>query len=157
MTREKEQWLEPEVINWTQILLDNYYRLLGKELISRTENIQQQSESLFKAPFVVVSHGTGSDPILNYGNQTALELWQISWQEFTKTPSRLTAESLEREKRQEMLTQADRNGFIANYAGVRIASNGQRFLIEKAIVWNLVGEKGVKLGQAATFSEWSFI
>jgi len=32
---------------------------------------------MFEAPFVLISHGTEDDPILNYGNRVALWLWQM--------------------------------------------------------------------------------
>jgi len=44
---------------------------------------------MFLAPYVVVSHGTQDDPILNYGNRVALNLWDLPFENFTKTPSRL--------------------------------------------------------------------
>lgn len=152
-----EIWLQPEIIDWTQILLDNFNRLLGYQLIPREGNFQVQAESLFKANFVVVSHGIQSDPILNYGNQTALDLWSITWLNFIQTPSRLTAEPVNRAERQAMLEQASSKGYINNYQGIRIAATGQRFYIEKAIIWNLVDPLGHKCGQAATFNQWKNI
>ena len=54
-------------------------------------------------PFVLVAHGTEADPVLNYGNATALALWEMSWEELTRTPSRLTAEAPNREERARLL------------------------------------------------------
>ena len=34
--------------------------------------------------------------MLNYGNRAALTLWEMSWEELTRTPSRLTAEPVAR-------------------------------------------------------------
>ncbi len=150
-------WSQPQVIEWTQILLNNFERLLGYQLIAPSENQQQQAKELFQANFVVVSHGTEADPILNYGNQVALDLWAMSWQKLTTTPSRLTAEAVNREERKSMLDQAKTQGYINNYSGVRIASNGQRFYINQAIIWNLEDFSGKKCGQAATFSNWQFL
>lgn len=149
-----EIWLEPEIINWTQILLDSFQQFLGYQLIARDTTVQQQSQRLFTADFVVVSHGIEADPILNYGNQTALKLWEMSWSDFRQTPSRLTAEPLKREARQAMLQQAKTQGYIDNYSGVRISQTGRRFIIEQAIIWNLLDSKGNKCGQAATFEHW---
>ena len=59
-----------------QLLLDSFARLLGRELIARAGTAAEQAERLFQAPFVVVSHGTEADPILNYGNAAALALWE---------------------------------------------------------------------------------
>ncbi len=150
-------WTQPEVISWSQILLDSFNKFLGYQLISREDTLQKQSEILFKTNFVVVSHETQADPILNYGNQTALNLWEMNWSDFTQTPSRLTAEPVNRDTRKAMLQQAQTQGYIDNYSGVRISQTGQRFFIEKAIVWNLLDFQGNPCGQAATFSHWSVL
>ncbi|MGK7913953.1 MAG: MEKHLA domain-containing protein [Prochloraceae cyanobacterium] len=152
-----EIWTQPEIVNWSQLLLDSYNKLLGHQLIERRGDVQQQAQALFLAPFIVASHNTEKDPILNYGNQIALDLWDMNWEEFTQTPSRLTAEPVSREERQQMLAQATKQGFIDNYRGVRISSKGKRFLIEKAIVWNIFDKKECFCGQAASFSDWSFL
>ena len=152
-----EIWQKPEVINWTQLLLDSYNKLLGKELIPRKGTKIERAKNLFFAPFVVASHGTESDPVLNYGNQKALDLWEISWQELIKMPSKKTAEPINQQERIEMLEQASKQGFIDNYRGVRITSSGKRFLIERAVVWNLIDNEGKYCGQAATFSDWNFL
>lgn len=157
--------LQPQIISWTQVLLDNFEQLLGYELISRDGNEAEQAKALFQADFVVVSHGTQADPVLNYGNQTALNLWVMDWHGFTQTPSRLTAEPVNRAQRAKMLAQAQTQGYIDDYSGVRVASNGQRFFIQQAIIWNLSDHQtnksepksGQKLGQAATFSQWQLM
>jgi hypothetical protein len=53
--------------------------------------------------------------------------------------------------------QAQTHGYISNYNGIRISSTGKRFEIKSAIVWNVLDEEDRKCGQAATFSEWSYI
>ena len=55
------------------------------------------------------------------------------------------------------LERTTRDGFVDDYHGIRIASTGRRFLIEQAVVWNLVDDAGDRLGQAATFSDWVFL
>ena len=150
-------WQQPEIIAWTQILLNSYQQLLGKELIARNVDITEQAKHLFYAPFAVVSHGTEADPIFNYANQTAQNLWEMNWEQFTKTHSRLSAEPVERVERARMLQQVNIQGYIDDYQGVRISSTGKRFLIEKGMVWNLANSEGEYFGQAATFSQWSFL
>jgi hypothetical protein len=112
---------------------------------------------LFNAPFVVVSHGMEPDPILNYGNRVALELWEMSWDEFTHAPSRLTAEPAKREERAKVMGIVGRQGFFENYSGIRVSKTGRRFEISAATIWNLISETGQLQGQAATFSEWKFL
>lgn len=135
-------------------LLRSFHHWTGRELLAPSDALPRLAEQLFHAPFVVVSHGTGDDPVLNYGNQTALALWEMPWERFIRTPSRLTAEPMSREERAIRLAEAAKNGFIDNYEGIRISSTGRRFVIEQALVWNLLDEDGRFCGQAATFSRW---
>jgi hypothetical protein len=150
-------WQRPWVIDWTQFLLDNFTCLLKHELMARDGTLLEQAERLFTSPFVVASHGPENDPKLNYGNQTALDLWEMDWEQFTQTPSRLTAEPVNREERARMLEQAKTHGYISDYRGIRISHSGKRFLVERATVWNLHKPDGTPLGQAATFSDWTFL
>ncbi|MCU0533208.1 MAG: MEKHLA domain-containing protein [Hydrococcus sp. Prado102] len=153
----EEIWQQAKILFWSQILLESYEKLLKKPLIERKGNVSEQAKALFFAPFVVVSHGIEPDPILNYGNQMALNLWEMSWEDLTKTPSRLTAEPVNRQEREQMLAIARKQGFIDNYRGIRISKTHKRFLIEEAIVWNLTSDRGEPCGQAATFSHWLFL
>lgn len=150
-------WRRPWVIEWTQYLLDSYVRLVRDELIPREETTLEQAGRLFTSPFVVASHGLQDDPILNYGNLTALNIWEMDWEQFTQTPSRLTAEPVNREERARMLEQAKTHGYISDYRGIRISLSGKRFLVERATVWNIHKPDGTPLGQAATFSDWTFL
>ncbi|MDH4359662.1 MAG: MEKHLA domain-containing protein [Nitrospirota bacterium] len=152
-----DHWRRPWVIEWTQYLLDSYAHWLKRELISREGTTLEQAEHVFTCPFVVVSHGLQDDPILNYGNRTALTLWEMDWDQLTQTPSRQTAEPVNREERARMLDQARFQGYIADYRGVRISRSGRRFLVERATVWNVRQPDGTPLGQAATFSHWTFL
>lgn len=137
------------------LLLDSFARLLGRELTSRDGSEVEQVERLFHAPFVVVSHGTEPDPVLNYGNAAALALWEMDSEELTRTPSRLTAEPVHRDERARLLARTRDHGFVDDYSGIRISKSGKRFRIERAIVWNLVDQDGRLRGQAATFDQWT--
>lgn len=151
----KEPWKQPKIITWSQIILDNYRNSLGDELIERKGNTEEQAKALFFTPFAVASHGTEADPIYNYGNQVILDLWERSWDEMIKTPSRLSAEPNLREERQNSLDQTTSQGYLKNYQCVRISRTGQRYKIEDITIWNLQDEQGNYCGQAATFSNWS--
>lgn len=115
------------------------------------------AEALFKAPFVVVSHGIENDPVLNYGNAAALALWKMTWNQFTATPSRCTAEASNRAERARLLAEVAARGWIDDYSGVRVTAEGRRFRIDRATVWNLNDEAGRPCGQAATFSHWVWL
>ena len=152
-----QPWMDPPVLQWIQQLLDSYRHWIGRELIQRHGVPEFQARALFESPIVVVSHGTESDPILNYGNQTALDLWEMTWEQLIKTPSRLTAEPVNRAEREWMLEQARSRGFIDTYRGVRISGTGRRFLVENALIWNVLNGRNERTGQAATFSRWTWL
>ena len=137
-------------------LVRSYYELTGRQLIEQTDELATMAKRVDEAPFFVASHGLETDPVLDYGNRCALELFAMNWEEFTQTPSRLTAEAPNRAERERLLTSVTGKGFIDDYSGVRITADGRRFRIHQATVWNVTDKSGVKIGQAATFSEWDF-
>jgi len=134
------------------LLLRSYRELTGRELIPAGPD---EARRLFEAPFFVASHQAADDPILTYGNLTALQLFEMSWGDFTSTPSRFTAEAPQREERARLLHAVRTQGYIDDYSGIRISSTGKRFEIQRATVWNLLSETGGTIGQAATFSSWT--
>ncbi len=150
-------WQRDSVIAHSATLARSYKHFTGRELMPGRLDPLGLSKNLLHAPFVLVSHGMQADPILNYGNAAALKLWEMSWEELTRTPSRLTAEAPAREERARLLAAVTAHGFIDDYSGIRISSSGRRFRIARATVWNLVSESGEPCGQAAMFSEWSFL
>lgn len=152
-----EIWQKDSIIAHSAMLARSFRHFTGRDLLPGLFNPAGLSKNIFHAPFVLVSHGTETDPILNYGNQAALNLWEMSWDELTRTPSRLTAEAPQREERARLLAAVTERGFIDDYAGVRISKSGRRFRIERATVWNLINDRGEPCGQAATFSEWKFL
>ena len=138
-------------------MLASWHHWTGRYLVDPQLPTGEQARQLFHAPFAVLSHDTASDPVLNYSNQTRLALFELTWDELVQTPSRLTAEPIDRDARAALLAAVSRQGYIDNYRGVRIAKTGQRFMIEQATVWNLLDESGAHYGQAATFSDWKYL
>jgi hypothetical protein len=138
-------------------LLRTYHRWTGRHLIEPCGDAHAEARMLFEAPFAVVSGGAEGDQILNYGNKTAMELWEMDWDTLTRTPSRLTAEPMHRDERAEFLRRVRERGFIDDYSGIRISSKGRRFRIDQATVWNVTDALGNYTGQAATFSNWEFL
>jgi len=136
------------------ILARSFKHWTDRELVPGAGSPAEMSRAVFEAPFVVVSHGTELDPVLNYGNRAALQLWEMSWDELTVTPSRFTAEPPNREERARLLEAVAQRGYIRDYSGVRISKSGQRFRILEATVWNLITLDGKICGQAALFDRW---
>lgn len=135
------------------LILNSYRQLLGEDLIEIHDGASL-AEQLFDSDIVVLSHGTESDPVLNFGNRAALTLWEMDWETFTRTPSRYTAEAMERSERDRFLKAVAEHGYVDNYTGIRISSTGRRFYIQEAIVWNLRDASGRYAGQAAAFKQY---
>jgi hypothetical protein len=150
-------WQTDFVIAHTQVLARSFRKWTGRDLLPGIFNPPGLARYVFESPFVLVSHGMEADPVLNYGNASALALWEMSWDEITRTPSRLTAEAPNRRERAKLLETVARRGFIDDYSGVRISKTGRRFKISRATVWNLISADGQPCGQAAMFDRWEFL
>jgi hypothetical protein len=138
-------------------LLTSLRHWTGRDLVNPKLPPFAQARQLFHAPFVVLSHNTETDPLLNYANQAGLTLFELTWDELIVTPSRLTAEAAQRDERARLLTAVTAQGFIDDYRGVRISKSGHRFAIDRATVWTVLDEQGSPYGQAASFSDWRFL
>jgi len=139
-----------------ELLLASYQRLLHKPLLGTVDD-QDVGRRVYQAEFALLSHNADSDPLFNYANQTAQELFEFPWSELVGLPSRFSAEEVNREQREQLLAQVSRQGYIDHYSGVRIAKSGRRFLIRNAVVWNVYDTEGGYYGQAAWFKDWEFL
>jgi len=144
-------------INHGELLYNTYNKITGKHLVEAKTAGDSRILNLYNAPVAIVSHGIEADPVFNFGNKVALELFALGWSEFVALPARQSAESMEREERKKLLNEVSQNGFINDYSGIRIASTGKRFLINQALVWNLVNDQGCYCGQAAMFKNWTLL
>ena len=145
------------ITSHSTLLADSFRQVTGQVLVAGNFTPAERAQALYTVPFVLVSHGTQPDPVFNYANQTAQQLWEMPWPEFTQLPSRLSAESIAVAERQAMLEEAKQKGFISNYNGVRISKSGKRFIIKNALLWNIYDAAGTYQGQAATFKKWEFL
>ena len=152
-TSEANQFLAEHVA----LLTTSFKRWMGYELIVPEVDAVAAAEKLFYASFAVMSHNVADDPIFNYANQKTLSLFEMQWDQFVQTPSRLSAELDKQEERDKVLTNVSKNGFIENYSGIRISSAGRRFQINNAIIWNVIDHAGQNCGQAAMFKEWQYL
>jgi MEKHLA domain len=149
----------PAVLAQTERLLWSFEHWTGRSLLDKISEKTPviSAQALFNAQFVVLSHGVEADPIFNYANQTALDLWELDWSAFTQMPSRRSAEATLQADRAVMMAQIEARGFLTGYSGVRISSKGRRFLIEDVTIWNVIDRVGHFHGQAATFERWVYL
>ncbi len=144
----KNQFLSSHV----QLLNESFQHFLGYPLLNAPP--EKLPEQVFYAPFALLSHNTAADPILNYANQTALSLFELTWQQLINLPSRQSAEAISQAARDQLMAKVMTKGFVTGYQGIRISSQGRRFQINNGIIWNLYNKQGIYQGQAAYFSDW---
>lgn len=148
---------EPSLDNGFQaahaaLLAESFAKLTGRDL-----HTDCNAEALYHAPFPILSHDGGADPVLTYGNLAAQKLWEMGWEQLTQMPSRLTAEPQHRATRAEMFERMRQSGVIDDYAGIRISATGKRFEIRGAVIWALVDDTGIKQGEAAMFQQYQYL
>jgi hypothetical protein len=139
------------------LLCSSFEKLIGKELVPSNLSTVEAAHFLFDAPFAVISHNSDADPLFNYANRKAMQLFEMVWPEMIGLPSRMSVEPANRDERARLLQRVTDRGYIDNYSGIRISSSGRRFKISDATVWNLTNEQGEYAGQAAMFDRWEFV
>lgn len=138
-----------------QVIAESFARLTGQPLVAAAADDLERA--LWDAPRAIVAHGIEAEPRFFYGNRAALALFAMRAEDFIGLPSYRSAEPALREERAAMLARLERDQVVDDYAGVRIATNGRRFAIGPAHVWNLLDTHGTRHGQAATFAQWRFL
>ncbi len=136
------------------LLIRSFNLMTGNHLLQSATD--EFSQTLFHTPFAVISHGTEADPVFNYANQCALDLFAMGWQEFTRLPSRYSAEADSQAERKRILQRVTESGYVDDYSGVRISSQGKRFRVHDAVVWNVI-DQGNYHGQAALIRNWTYL
>lgn len=147
----------PFALDHLESLRASYRRWTGKDLVPLEMHAIDVQGALFDAPFALLSHGPGSDPVFNYGNRLALRLFEMEWDEFLNMPSRLTTDPADRAERQRLLDRVSARGYVNDYSGIRVSKSGRRFRIRNATVWNVVDTRGAYHGQAAMIREWEYL
>ncbi|GJM05975.1 MAG: MEKHLA domain-containing protein [marine bacterium B5-7] len=144
-------------VNHGQLLCASYHHWTGKPLLTIQAEPDKLIMELYAASFAIVSHGIEDDPVFNFGNKVALELFELNWEDFIQLPSRNSVEMTNIKQREELMQRVTKDGHMSDYSGVRISSTGKRFNIEGATIWNIIDATGHYHGQAAMFKNWSFI
>ena len=94
----------------------------------------------------IASHDTNG--FFNYLNKAALSLFKVTKDQVIGRSTTMTAPKSEQKQRNELLNQVNSHGFIDNYKGIRVSSDGELFQIEDATIWNVIDKNSHKIGQA---------
>jgi len=150
-------WLNPETQGLVNILLRSHQRAFGSSLLAGDRpgsSRRLASQELFATTTAVLAHDGNSDPRLTYANAAAIRLWRRPWNDMVGMHSRLTAPASERQERAAALNHAQRRDAFQGYRGIRMDSEGRRFVINNARIWTLWDEESRICGQAAAFASW---
>ncbi|GAA5052274.1 hypothetical protein GCM10023208_12970 [Erythrobacter westpacificensis] len=128
------------------LLLESYRRLTGEALAA-------DADALWNAPHAVLAHDRAAPPVFFYANARTLSLFKRSADEMIGLPSHLSAEPEAREERAAMFAKLEAEDIVTGYSGLRVASDGSRFRILNATIWNLRDASGTLHGQAARVDE----
>jgi len=158
-----DAWRQAEAVRQVQRMLDSYARWTGSTLCSDLGLGRVAGDAaavagiVYQLPWVVVAHGSGSDPLFVYANRCAQALWELDWPAFTRLPSRRSADPGHVAERSRWLATAAATGFVTGCHGERVAASGRRFLIEQVTIWNVLDEAGAAHGQAAAYRSWRYL
>jgi hypothetical protein len=143
--------------DFAHLLLSSHERLTGTPLCpSEFQDAGEAARWLYgSAPFGLLAHDAGPDPVFVYANTTAQKCFEYGWEEFVGLPSRLSAEPDAQGDREAFVRSVTAHGYAAGYRGLRIAGSGRRFWIEDVTMWNLIDTDGTYHGQAAVFRSWT--
>ncbi|MBY7699337.1 MEKHLA domain-containing protein [Vibrio harveyi] len=136
-----------------RIINYNFNRIFGSSLFTDETCISD----IWKSNFAIISHNSESEPIFNFANENALELFEMEYEDFIRLPSEFSAEFDEIEEWNELLKQVHSNGFIKGYTGTRVSATGLRFKIIDAIIFNLYDFDYNYFGQAAVIPKWEYV
>ena len=89
-----------------RLLEASYRTVVGRDLRADVGG------DLYDAPAALLMHGNEADPVFCYANRTAQRLWGLTWEEFIRLPSRLSAEPLVQAERDRLLARVRAHGFI---------------------------------------------
>ena len=148
-----------DTVMWLLLVVESYRRAVGRPLLSGF-SITEIADQVWGAPFVLLSHtcGEGEEPTFNYANSAALELFETAWDGLVGSPSTQSAEDDAdvQADRQRLLDEAREKGFVEGYSGWRVSAEGKRFLVQDAILFNVVSPSEKTVGQAVVFTSWEY-
>ena len=143
--------------DYIYLITTSLKKLTGIEIVDASLSIEEQAKQVFYSSYVLLAHNASNEPIFNYANLQALQLFEMSWEEFTSMPSKYSAEADERGKREKLLAEVEENGYSKNYSGIRISKTGRRFEIKDVIIWNVYNADNNRIAQAALFEDYKYV
>lgn len=117
----------------------------------------QLTKDLYEAPFALLFHNNFvvDEPVLMYANKAAQDLFQTAWESMIGTPSKNTASPEEQAQRQKLIDECAEKGFAEIRGAPRVGAKGRKLDLTEAVVFNIEGPDGNKVGQATVIDRWT--
>jgi hypothetical protein len=139
------------------LLLNESYRHWRGEYLVDQQNPGEVLAALNEAKFALLSHGLETEPVFNYGNVQALTLFGYEHLDFLQLVIRDITANETTAERSALRAKVDTAGFVTQFSGVSVSRKGQRFVVDRGEVWQLIDNLGRVHGQAARLDDWHFL
>lgn len=152
-------FLNPALVRQSNLILTSFEATFRRPLIEISTSFtpETQAQVLFHCKIPVLSHdritlddGTQTN-VYNYANESALHLFNRTWEQQTKLPSSASAQltSAEQEERNALLAKCLAQG-SAIFSGVRVRQGSGQVVVKEGLLWNIMDwQTGLYCGQAA--------
>lgn len=148
-------WAENSIIEYSKRLTDSYFFGTKKALIESDADQRENSFFLYHAPFILISHGPGTNPVINYANSKAQMLLGMPWEELINTSSGYLSKLDENNQALPGFADTGKDECISNYSTTLIAgAEHLRFKIKDSRLWRVMNDRKMCIGQAIMFVDW---
>lgn len=137
--------------DWIRLSSNSLERITGKTLYEtiHVETAQQVHEN---ERYAVLSHDTAGDPVYNYGNRAAVEVFKWPEDEFYQLPSRYSApDGTIRNSRSTDIQDAIDSDLKTIALAIRQTKHGELFQLTDVMLWNVYDDDGHRVGQTAIY------
>ena len=131
------------------VILDSFFRLLGRELMPRSGSPSADAALLYEFPLAVLAHNTADLPLLDWVNCAAAAAFETTPERLLGRPSAATTPADATADRAQLFESIRQSGFTTGYSGTRIGLTGRRFVIEDTTLLSLQDPEGNPAGHAA--------
>jgi hypothetical protein len=114
-------------------------------------NITTAEELDQNTRFGIMSHGVQADPVFNYANLAALELFKYSINDLCKLPSRYSTLPHLEQDRDNTLKEIAKSDYGYIHDGMRQTSEGRVILTSEILYWVVYDDDGTRIGHAAVY------
>lgn len=143
---DKHKLFQLNLLIHLEIIQNSYTQLTRKVLPLNSNNNLINAFDQCSLP--IASHDNSSEPLFNYANRAALNLFKMTSKEMIGLPSRASALKVDQDERSFILEQVMKYGFVEHYHGKRVASDKSIVHIQDATIWNLLDREKKYYGQA---------